>query len=289
MKTEKVLCVRRAARFSPNSEERDKAILEAVADRLQRAGHSVETLSEDECSLCDISARVSDNFAAVFSMGRDASNLRALSALEKGNVLFPNPPSALGRASRTFLTELMAKEGVTQPLFVILRSDERGGLPDLRFPLWVKRGAMCAQTAGDVRFVATEADLEATLADFAARGIEEIVISEHVEGDLIKFYGVSGTPFFRYFYPREGEKFSKFGLESHNAATAHHPFSAEELRQSAERVARHSGIAIYGGDAIISPDGKSYIIDFNDWPSFSACREDAAEAIAALYLNRKEE
>ena len=39
--------------------------------------------------------------------------------------------------------------------------------------------------------------------------------------------------------------------------------------------------AIFGGDCIITPDGKINIIDLNDWPSFSPCAEEASEAIAA--------
>ena len=42
------------------------------------------------------------------------------------------------------------------------------------------------------------------------------------------------------------------------------------------------GLQIYGGDMIVTNDGSLYMIDFNDWPSFSRCREEAAEAIARL-------
>lgn len=33
---------------------------------------------------------------------------------------------------------------------------------------------------------------------------------------------------------------------------------------------------------MISASGEFFIIDFNDWPSFARCREDAARAIAGL-------
>jgi hypothetical protein len=42
------------------------------------------------------------------------------------------------------------------------------------------------------------------------------------------------------------------------------------------------GLQVYGGDCIVTVDGAWYMIDFNDWPSFSRCREEAAEAIAGL-------
>ena len=46
------------------------------------------------------------------------------------------------------------------------------------------------------------------------------------------------------------------------------------------------GLYIYGGDAIISPDGGIAIIDINDWPSFAPVREEASREIAKL-VHRK--
>ena len=46
-------------------------------------------------------------------------------------------------------------------------------------------------------------------------------------------------------------------------------------------MSRETGITVFGGDCIITPDGKINIIDLNDWPSFSPCAEEASEAIAA--------
>ena len=48
----------------------------------------------------------------------------------------------------------------------------------------------------------------------------------------------------------------------------------------ATRASRVLSLPIYGGDAIITPDGNIHLIDFNDWPSFSSCRDEAAKAIA---------
>ncbi len=75
----------------------------------------------------------------------------------------------------------------------------------------------------------------------------------NVEGKEVKFYGVRG----RYFYPK----------------------GMNELRYEAERLADIIGIDVYGGDGIVRDDGTFAIIDFNDWPSFSPCVEEAAEQI----------
>ena len=136
-----------------------------------------------------------------------------------------------------------------------------------------------------MRFVADEAQLRSALADFAAAGIEDFIVSAHLEGDLVKFYGVEGTPFFSHTYPTRENGFSKFGLEQHNGAPAEYSFSVSALKTTADAAARHFGMPIYGGDAVIRPDGRFFLIDFNDWPSFGSCTQAAAEAIATRALH----
>ena len=113
------------------------------------------------------------------------------------------------------------------------------------------------------------------------RGITDYLVSAHVVGDLVKFYGVLGTGFFHVCYPTD-EGRSKFGMEAHNGPARHYPFSREALQQEAERLAAAVGIEVYGGDCIVKSDGTFCFIDFNDWPSFSPCREQAADAIASI-------
>ena len=43
-------------------------------------------------------------------------------------------------------------------------------------------------------------------------------------------------------------------------------------------------VKIYGGDCIVDRDGSIRIIDFNDWPSFAPCRQQAAPYIAKCVL-----
>ena len=38
---------------------------------------------------------------------------------------------------------------------------------------------------------------------------------------------------------------------------------------------------VWGGDAIVTPDGEIFVIDLNAWPSFAFFREEAADHIAA--------
>ena len=57
-------------------------------------------------------------------------------------------------------------------------------------------------------------------------------------------------------------------------------FDKKQLQQMANQAATLLQTGIYGGDCIIQPDGTPVLIDFNDWPSFSRCRTEAAQAIA---------
>ena len=78
--------------------------------------------------------------------------------------------------------------------------------------------------------------------------------------------------------------FSKFGLERHNGKAHKYAFDTARLTAEAERASRLLHLPVYGGDCIVEPDGSFYFIDFNDWPSFSCCREAASAAIAARVL-----
>ena len=62
-------------------------------------------------------------------------------------------------------------------------------------------------------------------------------------------------------------------------------FDEEDLQRKADLLAGAVGIDIYGGDCVVKANGTYCIIDFNDWPSFSRCREEAADAIVALVEN----
>ena len=99
-----------------------------------------------------------------------------------------------------------------------------------------------------------------------------------------KFYGISGTGFFHWFYPSEVQH-SKFGLEEINGAAKGISFDKTVLQKLCNRAAEVLNIQIYGGDCIVSEDGVMRLIDFNDWPSFAPCRDAAAPHIAQCILN----
>lgn len=270
----RVVGIRRAQRFSPNSVERDAAICQAVADCLGRQGYDVSLHAEEA-----FTPSLAQGAAAVFSMARGTETVAALERLSTPVV---NPVAGLRNARRGDMTRIFAEAGIPMPRSWMVRTD--GTLPDADCPCWLKRTDECAQASGDVVYAHGRDELAAAMRRFADRGLREAVVCEHLPGDLVKFYGVKGTGFFEYYYPTAGDGFSKFGLERHNRAARFYAFDAAALAATADRAASLLNLPVYGGDCIVGADGGVRLIDFNDWPSFSRCCDRAAEAITSVIV-----
>jgi glutathione synthase/RimK-type ligase-like ATP-grasp enzyme len=67
------------------------------------------------------------------------------------------------------------------------------------------------------------------------------------------------------------------------------PFEQATLRELARTSAEALGLHVFGGDAIIAPDGRVAIIDINDWPSFAPIRDGASQHIAQLLYRKAKE
>ncbi len=258
----KVLMISRAACFSPNAVDRDRAVFRAVADRLEALGCEIALLSEDER---DALGSLHDT-GLILTMARRPATLEWLKSTGIPTV---NSPEGIGNCCRSRLEALMLQLGIPIPP----KEDEHG--------YWVKRGDSAAQSAMDVVYASDEKALAEAVGQMEARGIRDYTVSAHVVGDLVKFYGVSGTGFFRYRYPTDDGQ-TKFGDERRNPAARHYHFSERQLQHEAERLAEAVGVQVWGGDAIVRSDGSFCLIDFNDWPSFASCREEAAEAIVIV-------
>jgi hypothetical protein len=135
---------------------------------------------------------------------------------------------------------------------------------------WVKRGDVHATEAGDVRRVRGADEARAALGELAARGVERAVVEAHAPGRTFKFYAVRGSGFFRAYAEDRTEVDDPPQL----------------WRDVADRAARALGLSVYGGDVVVDDAGAALVVDVNDWPSFSRCREAAALAIAGHLLQR---
>ena len=269
----KVLAIMRAERFSPNSVGRDRAIMEAVVDRLRVKDCEVCLVNEDNLVHPGASEILDspEQLDLILTMGRCPETL---DWLRHSNAVVINSPKGIENCVRSRLMPLM--ESIGSPLPPKEGTDG----------YWLKRGDAAAQTKGDVVYAVDNEALATAIRTMNARGITDFVVSAHVVGDLVKFYGVDHDDFFRWFYPTDDGQ-TKFGDESRNGLARHYPFQVDKLRYEVQRLAAAVGVSVYGGDAIVRADGSFCLIDFNDWPSFSRCREAAADAIASLVINRE--
>jgi hypothetical protein len=258
--------IQRETRFSPfHHAENDRLILELTAESLRRRGHSVQLLAEPDVGRRAISG------ATIFSMCQGPEANRLLEGYEQRGALVINSPRAVQGCYRFNLCRLAGAEAILAPTALV--STARGLRLDFSEgrAYWVKRGDVHATQAGDVARVGSQAEYLEVLEGLRRRGIDEAAVQEHVDGQVVKFYGVVGTPFFRYY--AEGD----FKLC---------PVAFGAARAAIERVVGRIGLEVYGGDAVLGAGGEIAVIDINDWPSFAYFRADAAEVIAGRIEER---
>ena len=276
MNTHKVAGIRRENRFSPNHVGNDAAIFSLTAEHLHHMGCTVNEYIESDLLVRDIDANI------VFNMARERQMVRKLQRMEDEGCKVINSGYGIENCTREKMTRLLLSAGIAHPKSLILKTDddptealEEAGLHHC----WIKRGDFHAIHREDVTYVRHREEAKGIFHEFAVRGIETAVINEHLVGDLVKFYGVYGTDFFYWFYPFE-MRHGKFGLEQINGAAKGFSFDLNYLRKMCDQAAQVLNVHIYGGDCIVSEDGTVRLIDFNDWPSFAPCRDEAAPHIA---------
>lgn len=272
-----IIGVSRGNEYSPNHVDNDAAIFNKVAEELRRLGCDVEVYAEKDFVEQGITGDV------IFNMARDKATIARLKALEDEGALVMNSAYGIDNCVRRPMTELLVERGIPHPQSCIIPTT--GRYTGDCYPCWVKRGDSHAMVKEDVAYATCREEVEQILADFRSRDIPVAVINEHLQGDLVKFYGVQGTDFFYWFYPSPCSH-SKFGLEKINGVARGIPFSVEELKRQSDRAAEVLDVPIYGGDCVVSADGTLRIIDFNDWPSFARCREEAGRKIAECIYGR---
>lgn len=267
-----ILGIYRERLYSPGHAENDAFILQMVAEELRQAGHAVE--------LAPFEA-VGDRWRGaglILSMCQGPSQVATLAAWQRRGAWIVNHPDAVMRCYRSSLVDTLTNAQLPFPRHLMVKTHcgpeaVEEGLARLGGPegLWVKRGDVHATQPEDVQRVRDPERLRLLLDQFHARGITAAVLQEHLVGDEVKFYGVGGGRFFWWFYPK-----------SHQG----YPFDQQGLQGMAARAAETLGVEIYGGDAIVTRDGRLVLIDLNDWPTFAPCRGAAGRAIGA-YLKEQ--
>lgn len=276
----KIAGVMRAGAYSPNHVGNDAAIFNAVCDHLRKRGCEVTVYSEEQFQEADVQEEI------ILNMCRELASIQKLQDLEDRGRLVINSGYGITNCTRERMTRMLLGNGIPYPKSIIVNTNE-----DVRSELeqagiqacWIKRGDHHAMHKEDITYCRHIEEAQEMLHEYFYRGIRRAVINIHLEGDLVKFYGVQGDSFFFWFYPFD-QGHSKYGWEAVNGRSQGFSFDEATLRDLCDRASRLMDVPVYGGDCIIDAEGGIQIIDFNDWPSFAPCRAEAAPAIAKYVL-----
>ncbi len=277
----KIAGIMRAGVFSPNHIGNDSTIFNIVADQLRKRGCEVNVYSEDRFVNQEITEDI------IVNMCREQRSIAKLQQLEDAGALVINSGYGIENCTRERMTRILLGSNIPFPESIMVNTDE-GVRETLRrasmTPCWIKRGDFHTMHKEDVTYVRHAEEAQEVLQEYFLRGIKRAVISRHLEGDLIKFYGIAGTSFFYWFYPFDSD-YSKYGKEKANGKSRGFAFVEERLKAICAKAADALDVKIYGGDCVVSPEGEIRIIDFNDWPSFAPCRQEAATQIAKYIMS----
>ncbi len=281
MATTKIAGIMRAGAYSPNHIGNDAAIFNAVADQLRKRGREVNIYTEEQLNTTGVTEPV------ILNMCREQRSIKKLQEYETEGRLVINSGFGIENCTRERMTRILLGHNIPYPESLIVNTDEsaREALSVGNYTrCWIKRGDFHAMHKEDVSYVRHIEEAQEVLQEYFLRGIKRAVINRHLEGDLIKFYGVRGTDFFFWFYPFDNGH-SKYGHEAINGHSRGLKFDLEYLKKICHDAAIALDVVVYGGDCIVGEDGSISIIDFNDWPSFAPCRNEAAPHIAKAVLN----
>jgi hypothetical protein len=258
---------------SPGRELDDAEILRLTGKQLETKGFSVVLKMPDE-----VKGAIDVRPACIFLMCEGGEVLRHLRAWEAAGMPQVNSPLAIWNTYRERM--LACFEEAKVPFIPSRVVSTTATVRHPTAPAWVKRADVHYTQEGDVVFAPNPDAVRRALAGLAARGILRAVLQNHVEGDLIKFYGVGigggpdgAPPWFRWFY--HGDQ-----------TVAGYAFDPRALARLVRKAAAALGLEVYGGDVIATPGGDLVLLDLNAWPSFARYREEAATIIAAYLALR---
>jgi glutathione synthase/RimK-type ligase-like ATP-grasp enzyme len=259
----RALGVYREPEFSPGKVDADAAILDGVLAELAREGFETSALDAQSFGAgAPIEADI------ILAMCQGEKPLKRLAEAEQSGAIAINSALAIRNCYRDLLAPGLQHAGVPAPAGALVPTTEPLDLRrlfgmDLSGGLFIKRGDLHALGSEDVQRVVGRTEVEAALSGFAERGVRFAYLQQEALGSVVKFYGVSGGTYFSAL--PEADEIPEAAVR--------------ELAEAASNAAKALGLEAWGGDAVLSGD-RFAIIDFNDWPSFSRVRAQAARAIA---------
>lgn len=285
----RVLSIYRAEEFSPNNIAKDRRILDLSIQKLkeERPYWTVVQVTEEDfgqnTSLQDVSL--------VVGMPRRLKSLMRLQSL--GIKSYNSARGIINTAtSRELSLSLLNDAGISVPEFwsydpeadEMFQCDE--SLQTL-LPGWVKAIRHNGSQSGDVTYVETPLEADSAILRLASEPVQDIVVTKHLHGDLLKVYAVVDSQneimFSRWFYPQE-TRYTKFGDELRNDSLSYYNVEESTIKELIRQISQVLDLQFFGFDLIVGPTGEMTVIDVNDWPSYSICQDEAAEAIARTIL-----
>lgn len=260
--------IKRKQSYSPNHIVNDALIFMKTVEQLTELGITVKIYEEQDLGTIEIKEPF------IFSMAQGINSTHILSELEKQGKAILNSPTGSINSYRINMVKILPEKGIPFPKSLIVSIDEKDKIKFEDFnarKIWIKRGDVHAVHREDVTLVYSEDERKNIFREFEKRGIAEVVLQEHLDGDVIKFYAIVGSPLFHWYY-----------LNGVN----HTPFDKDKLVELAQNSAMALGLDVYGGDAVVAEDGSISIFDINDWPSFAPVRDEASEQIAKLIFQK---
>ena len=192
MATTKIAAIMRAGAFSPNHIGNDATIMNTVAEQLRKRGCEVNIYSEEQFCTGNVSEPV------VINMCREQRSTELLQRLEDEGTLVINSGYGIENCIRERQARILLGSNIPYPESIIVDTDEVVKQRLIRLGMqqcWIKRGDFHTQHAEDVSYVRSPHEAQDVLQEYFLRGFKRAVISRHLPGKLVKFYGVAGTNF----------------------------------------------------------------------------------------------
>jgi hypothetical protein len=272
-----LLGIFRETLHSPDRVFDDFEILRLTAEALRREGVQVDLVRPEQISPDWWNGSHPE---IAFVMCEQERVLEPLLGWERRGTMLVNTVEAIRNTYRHRMISLLSATPVRFPKSELIATrapdwerNLREAFRSAHDPLWVKRGDVHNTQEGDVSLTRSLEEARAHILAFRSRGVLRAVLQEHIEGDLVKLYGIgkSGETWFRWFYHKD-------------QALRRHAFSEHDLREAFFCAGSALKLEIFGGDAVVTSDGSVHIIDINAWPSFALFRREASAAIARHIL-----
>lgn len=233
--------------------EKDFAIATEVGKRLQQKGINVKMLKQ---------LRFSKKPDLIFSMARNPKTLKTLQVLEKKIPVINSPTAVLDCLNRVKTYKLLLDKGIPLPKTQFVET--RKLFNKFNNKIVLKRGNTHGMK-GDSAIIENTEQYNQTIESFLKKKTKTTIVQAFVLGRDLKFYGIGDQVFLP----------DKQGLTKKQLM---------KIEQIVSKTGKLTSLKVYGGDLMITRD-KIFLLDINDWPTFSPIRDLAAEKISDLIIN----